>query len=99
MLTLPTMSASDLHCGLKSNSAPSPKSANIGCASHQFIAFATRFFRTNEGSGRHESARRDIDSLRRHVRLVPTSEVQHPYTSHNLPFLHSRRQAYSLLAC
>jgi hypothetical protein len=35
------------------------KVPNIGCASHQFIAVATSFFRTNEGSGRHESARRD----------------------------------------
>jgi hypothetical protein len=35
------------------------KSANIGCANHQIIAVATSFFWTNEGSGRHESARRD----------------------------------------
>jgi hypothetical protein len=37
----------------------SEKCPNIGCASQQFIAVATCFFRTNEGSGRHESARRD----------------------------------------
>jgi hypothetical protein len=37
----------------------SEKCPNIGCASHQFIAVATSFFRTNEGSGRQESARRD----------------------------------------